>query len=59
MNRRTLNVVLLSAALAGAMVSCQKDEIVLSHETDSEVERISSLDISQKSLAYEVVTITY
>ena len=59
MNRRTLNVVLLSAALAGTMVSCQKDEIVLSHETDSEVERISSLDISQKSLAYEVVTITY
>ena len=42
MNKETLKVVLLSAALAGTMVSCQKDG-----------EMISSQELSQKSLAQE------
>ena len=42
MNKETLKVVLLSAALAGTMVSCQKDS-----------EMVPSQELSQKSLAQE------
>ena len=42
MKKITLKVVLLSAALAGTMVSCQKDS-----------EMISSQELSQKSLTQE------
>ena len=48
MNKETLKVVLLSAALAGTMVSCQKDG-----------EMISSQELSQKSLAQETSIIYY
>jgi hypothetical protein len=42
MKKITLKVVLLSAALAGTMVSCQKDS-----------EMVPSQELSQKSLAQE------
>ena len=48
MNKETLKIVLLSAALAGTMVSCQKDG-----------EMISSQELSQKSLAQETSIIYY
>ena len=41
MNKRLLKAVLLSVALTGTMVSCQKEEILVSQE------------LSQKSLAQE------